>query len=73
MFTCNSIIFIISMNLVCTGSFLHAQAGLLDGKTVTTHWFIYERFENEFPKLSLFLCKKIESQNQKIRADEKLN
>lgn len=61
------------MTLVCTGSFLQAQAGLLDGKTVTTYWFTYERFEDEFPKLSLFLCKKIESQNQKIRADEKLN
>ncbi len=41
------------MTSVCTGAFLLAKAGLLDGKTATTHWFTYDRFENEFPKVTL--------------------
>lgn len=41
------------MTSVCTGAFLLAKAGLLNGKTATTHWFTYDRFENEFPKVTL--------------------
>lgn len=36
---------------VCTGSFLAAQAGLLDGRRVTTHWARADRLQQEFPAL----------------------
>lgn len=34
---------------VCTGAFLAAHAGLLDGVTVTTHWARAARLAREFP------------------------
>ncbi|MCB0957663.1 MAG: GlxA family transcriptional regulator [Ilumatobacter sp.] len=34
---------------VCTGTFLAAEAGLLDGRTVTTHWARAARLAREFP------------------------
>ncbi|MBT5109603.1 MAG: helix-turn-helix domain-containing protein [Rhodospirillaceae bacterium] len=36
---------------VCTGAFLMAEAGLLDGHTVVTHWGACGRLANEFPNL----------------------
>lgn len=38
---------------VCTGAFLLARTGLLDGKSATTHHDAYKRFENTFPKVAL--------------------
>lgn len=38
---------------VCTGAFLLAQSGLIDGKTATTHHDFYDRFEKQFPKVTL--------------------
>ena len=38
---------------VCTGAFLLAKTGLLDGKTATTHHNSYKLFERQFPKITL--------------------
>jgi transcriptional regulator GlxA family with amidase domain len=38
---------------VCTGTFLAAEAGLLDGRTVTTHWARAARLQSEFPSLTV--------------------
>ena len=38
---------------VCTGTFLAAEAGLLTGRTVTTHWARAERLQHDFPDLTV--------------------
>ena len=38
---------------VCTGAFILAKSGLIDGKTATTHHGFYESFAKEFPKIEL--------------------
>lgn len=38
---------------VCTGTFLAAEAGLLTGRTVTTHWARAGRLQSEFPDLTV--------------------
>jgi transcriptional regulator GlxA family with amidase domain len=38
---------------VCTGAFLLARTGLLDGLSATTHHDFFDDFEREFPKLKL--------------------
>jgi transcriptional regulator GlxA family with amidase domain len=38
---------------VCTGSFLAAQAGLLDGCSATTHWAFANRMAREFPSVTV--------------------
>ena len=39
---------------VCTGAFIVARAGLLDGLTATTHHDFHESFAREFPKVKLY-------------------
>lgn len=46
---------------VCTGAFLLAQAGLLHGKRVATHWAMSDLLEQRFPSLdvdrdAIFVC-----------------
>lgn len=38
---------------MCTGAFVTAQAGLLDGRSATTHWLFGEQFARSFPKVKL--------------------
>ncbi|WYP28352.1 DJ-1/PfpI family protein [Alkalihalobacillus sp. FSL W8-0930] len=39
---------------VCTGALLLAEAGLLTGKRATTHWASLDRFETDFPDVSVW-------------------
>ena len=38
---------------ICTGAFLLASSGLLDGKTCSTHWAAAENFRIMFPEVNL--------------------
>ncbi|MGW6916132.1 GlxA family transcriptional regulator [Kitasatospora sp. NPDC054939] len=38
---------------ICTGSFVLAAAGLLDGRPATTHWRYTDRFAERFPRVLL--------------------
>lgn len=38
---------------ICTGAFLLAATGLLDGKTATTHWAFADQFRERFPLVEL--------------------
>jgi transcriptional regulator GlxA family with amidase domain len=38
---------------ICTGAFLLASTGLLDGKTCSTHWAAADSFRKMFPKVNL--------------------
>jgi AraC family transcriptional regulator, transcriptional activator FtrA len=38
---------------LCTGAFVLAKAGLLDGLTATTHWQLTDRLAGDFPKVEV--------------------
>ncbi len=38
---------------ICTGVFLLAEAGLLEGKQVTTHWECAEKLRHDYPQLNI--------------------
>jgi len=38
---------------VCTGAFVLAQAGLLEGIRATTHWMFLDQLQQEYPKIQV--------------------
>lgn len=42
-----------TLGSVCTGSFLLAETGLLDGRRITTHWTVDAYLRARFPKVAL--------------------
>ncbi len=48
---------------ICTGAFLLASSGLLDGKTCSTHWAVAENFRKMFDKVDLQTDKLITDEN----------
>jgi transcriptional regulator GlxA family with amidase domain len=48
---------------ICTGAFLLAASGLLDGKTCSTHWAAAANFKTMFPKINLQTDRLITDEN----------
>jgi transcriptional regulator GlxA family with amidase domain len=48
---------------ICTGAFMLASSGLLDGKNCSTHWSAAENFRTMFPKVNLQADKLITDEN----------
>src|SRR6185503_7761582 len=48
---------------ICTGAFMLASAGLLDGKTCSTHWAVADNFRMMFPEVNLQPDKLITDEN----------
>lgn len=48
---------------ICTGAFLLASSGLLDGKTCSTHWAVADNFRKMFDKVDLQTDKLITDEN----------
>ena len=48
---------------ICTGAFLLASTGLLDGKSCSTHWAVTESFRSMFDKVNLQPDKLITDEN----------
>jgi transcriptional regulator GlxA family with amidase domain len=38
---------------VCTGAFVLAEAGLLDGRKATTHWCFTQKLKEDYPKITV--------------------
>jgi putative intracellular protease/amidase len=44
---------------VCTGAFVLARAGLLDGKEATTHWGAIDALRRQFPKVAVHADRRV--------------
>ena len=47
----------------CTGTFLLAESGLLDGKVATTHWGYADKFRKSYPQVNLQSDKMVTEQD----------
>lgn len=48
---------------MCTGAFILAASGILDGKTCATHWSLAETFRARYPQINLLEDKLITDEN----------
>lgn len=48
---------------ICSGAFLLASSGLLDGKNCSTHWVHADAFKHQFPKVNLLSDQLITDEN----------
>lgn len=48
---------------ICTGAFLLAASGLLDGRTCSTNWAVADNFKTMFPNVNLQIDKLITDEN----------
>ncbi|MEA5257470.1 helix-turn-helix domain-containing protein [Arcicella aquatica] len=48
---------------ICTGAFMLAASGMLNGRSCSTHWSVTENFRMMFPKVSLQIDKLITDEN----------
>lgn len=48
---------------ICTGAFILASTGLLNGKNCSTHWSVADVFRNRFPEVNLQTDKLITDEN----------
>ncbi|MCW3093651.1 MAG: helix-turn-helix-domain containing protein AraC type [Ferruginibacter sp.] len=48
---------------ICTGAFILASSGLLDGRSCSTHWAVADSFKTMFPKVNLQTDKLITDEN----------
>ncbi len=48
---------------ICTGAFMLAASGLLDGKSCSTHWSVRENFSKMFPQINLRVDELITDEN----------
>ncbi|KAF2333730.1 GlxA family transcriptional regulator [Flavobacterium daemonense] len=48
---------------ICTGAFMLAASGLLDGKRCSTHWSVTENFRLMFPKVNIQIDELITDEN----------
>lgn len=51
---------------LCTGAFMLAESGLLDGQDATTHWYFAPEFRRRYPKVKLQVEKVIVDRGQVI-------
>jgi transcriptional regulator GlxA family with amidase domain len=48
---------------MCTGAFILAETGILDGRSCSTHWSMMDKFKEMFPKVNLSSDKIITDEN----------